>query len=108
MCFAVRVLEDHPQAGVLIHPTAGGRRSAMVAYAVLRLRGHEPTRAEALVLSYRPKGQQVHPVTLNGAPSAAPSATPAPETLIPLQIATGTLGTPIPVGIGPGAIAITP
>jgi YVTN family beta-propeller protein len=31
-----------------------------------------------------------------------------PGTVIPLQIASGTLGTPIPVGIGPGAIAITP
>jgi protein-tyrosine phosphatase len=52
-CFAARVLEDQPQAGVLIHCTAGRRRSAMVAYAVLRLRGHDPTRAAALVLSYR-------------------------------------------------------
>lgn len=52
-CFAARVLEDEPQAGVLIHCTAGRRRSAMVAYAVLRLRGHDPTRAAALVLSYR-------------------------------------------------------
>jgi protein-tyrosine phosphatase len=40
-CFAARVLEDQPQAGVLIHCTAGRRRSAMVAYAVLRLRGHD-------------------------------------------------------------------
>jgi YVTN family beta-propeller protein len=31
-----------------------------------------------------------------------------PGTVIPLRTATGTLGTPIPVGIGPGAIAITP
>ena len=52
-CFAARVLEDQPQAGVLIHCTAGRRRSAMLAYAVLRLRGHDRTRAAALVLSYR-------------------------------------------------------
>jgi protein tyrosine phosphatase (PTP) superfamily phosphohydrolase (DUF442 family) len=52
-CFAARVLEEQPQAGVLIHCTAGRRRSAMVAYAVLRLRGHDPTRAAALVLGYR-------------------------------------------------------
>ena len=52
-CFAVRVLEDQPQAGVLIHCTAGRRRSAMVAYAVLRLRGHDRARAAALVLRYR-------------------------------------------------------
>ena len=31
-----------PQAGVLIHCTAGRRRSAMLAYAVLRLRGTTP------------------------------------------------------------------
>jgi len=52
-CFAARVLEDQPQAGVLIHCTAGRRRSAMVAYAVLRLRGHDRARAAALVLHYR-------------------------------------------------------
>ena len=52
-CFAVRVLEDQPQAGVLIHCTAGRRRSAMLAYAVLRLRGHDRARAAALVLRYR-------------------------------------------------------
>jgi protein-tyrosine phosphatase len=52
-CFAARVLEDQPQAGVLIHCTAGRRRSAMLAYAVLRLRGHDPARAAALVLTYR-------------------------------------------------------
>ena len=52
-CFAARALEDQPQAGVLIHCTAGRRRSAMLAYAVLRLRGHDRTRAAALVLGYR-------------------------------------------------------
>ena len=58
-CFAARVLTDQPQAGVLIHCTAGRRRSAMVAYAVLRLRGHGRTRAAALVLSYRTEAQLV-------------------------------------------------
>jgi protein-tyrosine phosphatase len=58
-CFAARVLEDQPQAGVLIHCTAGRHRSAMLAYAVLRLRGHDRTRAAALVLSYRPEAQLV-------------------------------------------------
>src|SRR6201996_1057495 len=53
VCFAAEVLEDQPQAGVLIHCTAGRRRSAMLAYAVLRLRGHDHTRAAALVLRYR-------------------------------------------------------
>ncbi len=58
-CFAARVLEDQPQAGVLIHCTAGRRRSAMLAYAVLRLRGHDRIRAAALVLSYRTEAQLV-------------------------------------------------
>jgi protein-tyrosine phosphatase len=58
-CFAARVLDDQPQAGVLIHCTAGRRRSAMVAYAVLRLRGRDRTRAAALVLSYRTEAQLV-------------------------------------------------
>jgi len=58
-CFAARVLEDQPRAGVLIHCTAGRRRSAMLAYAVLRLRGHDPARAAALVLRYRPQAMLV-------------------------------------------------
>jgi protein-tyrosine phosphatase len=58
-CFAARVLDDQPQAGVLIHCTAGRRRSAMLAYAVLRLRGHDRTRAAALVLSYRTEARLV-------------------------------------------------
>ena len=58
-CFAARVLEDQPQAGVLIHCTAGRRRSAMLAYAVLRLRGHDRARAAALVLSYRTQAMLV-------------------------------------------------
>jgi protein-tyrosine phosphatase len=58
-CFAARVLEDQPQAGVLIHCSAGRRRSAMLAYAVLRLRGHDRVRAAALVLRYRTEAQLV-------------------------------------------------
>jgi protein-tyrosine phosphatase len=58
-CFAARVLDDQPQAGVLIHCTAGRRRSAMLAYAVLRLRGHDRTGAAALVLSYRTEAELV-------------------------------------------------
>jgi protein-tyrosine phosphatase len=53
-CFAARVLEDQPQAGVLIHCTAGRRRSVMLAYAVLRLRGHDRAGAAALLRRYRP------------------------------------------------------
>jgi len=52
-CFAAQVLADQPQARVLIHCTAGRRRSVMLAYAVLRLRGHDGTEAAALVLRYR-------------------------------------------------------
>jgi protein-tyrosine phosphatase len=58
-CFAARVLDDQPQAGVLIHCSAGRRRSAMLAYAVLRLRGHDRTRAAALVLTYRAQAELV-------------------------------------------------
>ena len=56
-CFAARVLDEQPQAGVLIHCSAGRHRSAMLAYAVLRLRGHDRTRAASLVLSYRTEAQ---------------------------------------------------
>ncbi len=58
-CFAARVLDEQPQAGVLIHCSAGRRRSAMLAYAVLRLRGHDRTRAAALVLTYRAQAELV-------------------------------------------------
>ena len=58
-CFAARVLDDEPQAGVLIHCTAGRRRSAMLTYAVLRLRGHDRAEAAALVLRYRTEAQLV-------------------------------------------------
>ena len=48
--FAARALDEDPDAGVLIHCQQGRRRSAMVAYAVLRLRGHDPAEAARLVL----------------------------------------------------------
>lgn len=51
--FAAAALEDDPSAGVLIHCQQGRRRSAMVAYAVLRLRGHDPADAARLVLENR-------------------------------------------------------
>ena len=46
-------LDEDPAAGVLVHCQQGRRRSAMVAYAVLRLRGHDPDEAARLVLSSR-------------------------------------------------------
>jgi protein-tyrosine phosphatase len=58
-CFAARVLDDQPQAEVLIHCTAGMHRSVMVAYAVLRLRGHDRAQAADLVLHYRPQAELV-------------------------------------------------
>lgn len=58
-CFAARVLEDQPQARVLIHCSAGRRRSPMLAYAVLRLRGRTSEEAAALVLKYRAEAQLV-------------------------------------------------
>lgn len=51
--FAATVLEDDPQAGVLIHCHGGRRRSVMVAYAVLRLRGHGAEDAARLILTHR-------------------------------------------------------
>ncbi len=51
--FAATALDDDPHAGVLVHCQQGRRRSAMVAYAVLRLRGHEPADAARLVLDSR-------------------------------------------------------
>jgi protein-tyrosine phosphatase len=58
-CFAAGVLDDQPEAGVLIHCTAGRHRSAMLAYAVLRLRGHDRAPAAALVLRYRTEAELV-------------------------------------------------
>ena len=59
VCFATRVLDDEPEAGVLIHCSAGRHRSVMVAYAVLRLRGHDRDEAAELVLRYRAEAELV-------------------------------------------------
>jgi protein-tyrosine phosphatase len=58
-CFAARVLGEQPQARVLIHCSAGRRRSAMLAYALLRLRGRTAGEAASLVLRYRAEAQLV-------------------------------------------------
>jgi protein-tyrosine phosphatase len=55
--FAARVLAEQPQAGMLVHCSAGRRRSAMLAYAVLRLRGHSRDDAAALVLTHRTQAE---------------------------------------------------
>jgi protein-tyrosine phosphatase len=51
--FAATTLEDDPHAGVLIHCHVGRRRSVMLAYAVLRLRGHSAENAAELILTHR-------------------------------------------------------
>lgn len=50
--FAAKALEN-PDARVLIHCQRGRRRSVLVAYATLRLRGRSPEEATRLVLRYR-------------------------------------------------------
>ena len=59
VCFAARALAEDPQARVLIHCSAGRRRSAMLCYAVLRLRGRAAGEAASLVLSYRREAELV-------------------------------------------------
>ena len=59
VAFAARALAEDPQARVLIHCHWGERRSAMLAYAVLRLRGHDVESASGLVLTYRPQAKLV-------------------------------------------------
>jgi protein-tyrosine phosphatase len=57
--FAARALAEDPQARVLIHCHWGKRRSAMLAYAVLRLRGHGQDTAASLILTHRPQAELV-------------------------------------------------
>lgn len=56
-CFAASVLAGQPRAGMLIHCSAGRRRSAMLAYAVLRLRGQPGDVAAELVLTHRTQAE---------------------------------------------------
>ncbi len=51
---AARALDEDPSAKILVHCQQGRRRSAMVTYAILRLRGHDQNEAARLVLTYRP------------------------------------------------------
>jgi protein-tyrosine phosphatase len=51
--FAARALEEDPVARVFIHCKQGRRRSVLVAYAVLRLRGHSAATATELILKHR-------------------------------------------------------
>lgn len=51
--FAADVLAGDREAGVLIHCHQGRRRSVMLAYAVLRLRGRSAAEAVALITGHR-------------------------------------------------------
>jgi protein-tyrosine phosphatase len=57
--FATSALATDPTSRVLIHCQQGRRRSAMVAYAVLRLRGHSGSAAAALIAQYRVESELV-------------------------------------------------
>lgn len=57
--FAASALDEDPHAGVLIHCQLGRRRSVLVAYAVLRLRGHSAERAAELILTHRREAELV-------------------------------------------------
>lgn len=57
--FAAAALDDDPEARVLIHCQQGRRRSAMVTYATLRLRGRSPEAAAAAILDHRLVAQVV-------------------------------------------------
>ncbi|HKS99548.1 MAG TPA: hypothetical protein VJT31_08470 [Rugosimonospora sp.] len=51
--FAARVLDEDSAARVLVHCQQGRRRSVLVAYAVLRLRGYPPAEAAHLIVTHR-------------------------------------------------------
>jgi protein-tyrosine phosphatase len=57
--FAAAALREDPKHRVLIHCQQGRRRSVLVAYAVLRLSGHEPDAAAALITEHRREAELV-------------------------------------------------
>ncbi|GAA4445399.1 protein-tyrosine phosphatase family protein [Phytohabitans houttuyneae] len=57
--FAAGVLDGDPDARLLIHCHQGRRRSVMLAYAVLRLRGHSATAATELITGHRAEAVMV-------------------------------------------------
>jgi protein-tyrosine phosphatase len=61
--FAAQVLADDASAGVLIHCQQGRRRSILLTYAVLRLRGHSPDEATTLIAHHRTEAQLVEAYT---------------------------------------------
>jgi protein-tyrosine phosphatase len=56
---AADALDGDPQSRVFVHCQQGRRRSLMLGYAVLRLRGHGAVDAAALVTTHRPQGELV-------------------------------------------------
>jgi protein-tyrosine phosphatase len=63
--FAAQVLGNDSTAGVLIHCQQGRRRSVMLTYAVLRLRGRTPDQAAALISQHRAEAQLVDAYTMS-------------------------------------------
>jgi protein-tyrosine phosphatase len=61
--FAAQVLTHDPNARVLVHCQQGRRRSIMLTYAVLRLRGHSPDPATNLISTHRAEAQLVDAYT---------------------------------------------
>jgi protein-tyrosine phosphatase len=61
--FAAQVLTDDPDAGILVHCQQGRRRSILLTYAVLRLRGHTPDQATTLISQHRAEAQLVDAYT---------------------------------------------
>lgn len=57
--FAADALDTEPAARVFVHCQQGRRRSVLLAYAVLRLRGHRADDAAALILTHRVGAQLV-------------------------------------------------
>ena len=61
--FAASALADDPAVRVLVHCQQGRRRSIMLAYAVLRLRGHTPDQASGLISGHRVEARLVEAYT---------------------------------------------
>jgi hypothetical protein len=61
--FAATTLDTVPAARVLIHCQQGKHRSVMLAYAVLRLRGHSPAAATDLITAHRLEARLLAPYT---------------------------------------------
>jgi protein-tyrosine phosphatase len=57
--FAADALSSSPDVRVLIHCRQGRRRSALVAYAVLRVRGHDAASAAELITRHRVEARLV-------------------------------------------------